>query len=41
MATIGFTCEPCRSMTVTLLVADRQVDGWRIYFQIAGQEPII
>ncbi len=41
VATIGFTCEPCRSMTVTLLVADRQVDGWRIYFQIAGQEPII
>lgn len=41
VATIGFTCEPCRSMTVTLLVADRHLEGGRIYFQIAGQERII
>lgn len=40
VATISFTCEPCNSLSVTLLVTDREMEGGRIFFEAAGQERI-
>ncbi len=40
VATISFACEPCPSMAVTLLVADRHVEGGRVYFKATGQERV-
>ncbi|WP_143525605.1 hypothetical protein [Rhizobium hainanense] len=37
VAKIGFTCEPCRLLAVTILVPDRHVEAERVYFSAAGQ----
>jgi hypothetical protein len=38
VARVSFTCEPCRSLAVTMLVSDRHVEAERVYFSAAGQE---
>lgn len=40
VAKISFTCEPCRSLAITMLVSDRHVEAERVYFSAAGQERI-
>jgi hypothetical protein len=40
VAKVSFTCEPRRSLAVTMLGSDRDVEAKRIYFSAAGQERI-
>ncbi len=40
VAKISFTCEPRRSLAITMLVSDRHVAAERVYFSAAGQERI-
>ena len=40
IATISFTCEPFRSISVKLLVTDRHIEGGHVFFEVAGQERI-
>lgn len=40
IAAISFTCEPCRSISVRLLVSDRHIEG-RVFFELERQERII
>lgn len=40
IASLGFTCEPARTLSVTLLVADRPVEADRVHFSETDQERI-
>lgn len=40
VASLSFTCEPARTLSVTLLVPDRAVEVGRVYFSETDQERV-